>query len=78
MGAVSATQGFGGYNGAIALRSATAEALQRYQIDAGVLAAYLERWPQLRQEREARERHWRRTRRSALQLAQLHGWPGAE
>lgn len=75
-GAISATQGFGGYNGAIALRSATAESIQRYKIDEHVLAAYLERWPQLRQEREQRERQWRRTRRSAIQLAELHRWPG--
>lgn len=78
VGAVTATQGFGGYNGAIALRSATADALKRYRIDENVLAAYLERWPQLRQERERRERRWRRTRRSALQLAELHRWPGAD
>ena len=78
VGAISATQGFGGYNGAIALRSANAEAFKRYQIDANVLAAYLERWPQLRAEREQRERQWRRTRRSALQLAELHRWPGPE
>src|SRR5690606_31488195 len=31
VGAVSATQGFGGYNGAIALRSAHPDALKRYK-----------------------------------------------
>ena len=58
-GAMCATQGFGGYNGAIALRAAHAEAFARYSADRKVLAAYLERWPQLRREREQRERHWR-------------------
>jgi len=77
-GAVCATQGFGGYNGAIALRSAHAEAFQRYQPDASVLAAYLERWPQLRREREQRERYWRLRRRAALELAQLHHWRGLD
>ncbi|MET0987478.1 MAG: hypothetical protein ABW034_18955, partial [Steroidobacteraceae bacterium] len=77
-GAICATQGFGGYNGAIALRAANADSIARYGPDPAVLAAYLERWPQLRQEREQRERQWRRTRRSALQLAELHRWPGAE
>jgi 3-oxoacyl-(acyl-carrier-protein) synthase len=78
VGAVSATQGFGGYNGAIALRSAHPDALKRYKVDPNVLAAYLERWPQLRREREERERQWRRTRRSALLLAEMHRWPGAD
>jgi 3-oxoacyl-[acyl-carrier-protein] synthase II len=77
-GALCATQGFGGYNGAIALRSANADAFKRYRIDPSVVAAYLERWPQVRQEREQRERFWRRTRRSALQLAEYHRWLGAE
>jgi len=75
-GALCATQGFGGYNGALALRTAHADAFARYAVDASVLAAYLERWPELRREREARERRWRRTRRSALQLAEIHRWHG--
>ena len=62
-GAVCATQGFGGYNGAIALRAAHAEAFGRYAVDRKVLAAYLERWPELRREREQRERYWRLRRR---------------
>jgi 3-oxoacyl-(acyl-carrier-protein) synthase len=75
-GALCATQGFGGYNGAIALRSAHAESIARYTADAAVVSAYLERWPQLRQEREQREANWRRRRRAALQLAELHCWRG--
>lgn len=78
VGAVIATQGFGGYNGAIALHSAHADAFQRYSIDPVVLTAYLERWPQLRRERERRERKWRRSRRSALGLAEMHRWHGLE
>jgi 3-oxoacyl-[acyl-carrier-protein] synthase II len=77
-GAVCATQGFGGYNGAIALRSANAAAFERYRPDEKVLAAYLERWPQLRREREQRERYWRLRRRAALELAQLHHWRGLD
>jgi 3-oxoacyl-[acyl-carrier-protein] synthase II len=77
-GALCATQGFGGYNGAVALRSAHAEAFRRYAIDPDVLAAYLERWPQVRREREQREAGWRRRRRAALQLAERHCWRGLE
>jgi hypothetical protein len=77
-GAICATQGFGGYNGAIALRSANAAAFARYAPDKSVLAAYLERWPQLRKEREQRERYWRTRRRSAIELAQTHCWKGLD
>jgi hypothetical protein len=77
-GAICATQGFGGYNGAIALRSANAAAFARYAPDKSVLAAYLERWPQLRKEREERERYWRTRRRSAIELAQTHCWKGLD
>src|SRR5690606_9654552 len=77
-GAICATQGFGGYNGALALRAANAEAFARYSVDEKVLAAYLERWPQLRRERELRELGWRVRRRSAIELAQLHCWKGLD
>ena len=77
-GAVCATQGFGGYNGAMALRAAHAEAFARYSPDRKVLAAYLERWPELRREREQRERYWRLRRRSAIELAQVHCWKGRD
>lgn len=77
-GAICATQGFGGYNGAMALRAAHADALARYRVDPAVLAAYLERWPELRRQREQRERHWRLHRRSALELAQQHCWKGLD
>jgi hypothetical protein len=77
-GAICATQGFGGYNGAIALRAANAGAFARYAPDKNVLAAYLERWPQLRKEREQRERYWRTRRGSALELAQTHCWKGLD
>jgi hypothetical protein len=77
-GAVCATQGFGGYNGAIALRAAHAEAFGRYSVDRKVLSAYLERWPELRRERELRERHWRLRRRATIELVQAHCWKGLE
>jgi 3-oxoacyl-(acyl-carrier-protein) synthase len=77
-GVLCATQGFGGYNGAIALRAAHAESFARYTPDRKVLAAYLERWPELRREREQRERHWRLRRRGAIELAQLHRWKGLD
>ncbi len=77
-GVLCATQGFGGYNGAIALRAAHADAFARYAPDRKILAAYLERWPELRREREQREKYWRTRRRSALELAQLHRWHGLD
>ncbi|RDD81731.1 hypothetical protein DVJ77_11280 [Dyella tabacisoli] len=77
-GALCATQGFGGYNGAVALRSANPAALARYEIDPQVLAAYLERWPQLRKERERRERAFRRGPRLALTMVERHRWHGEE
>src|SRR5690606_24868477 len=77
-GAICATQGFGGYNGAIALRAAHADAFRRYAPDPNVLGAYLERWPEIRREREQRERYWRTRRRSALELAQMHRWKGLD
>ena len=77
-GAICATQGFGGYNGAVVLRSANAAAFTRYAPDRNVLAAYLERWPELRRERELRERAARLRRSSTLELAQLHRWKGIE
>ena len=77
-GAVCATQGFGGYNGAIALRAAHADAFSRYAVDRNALSAYLERWPEVRRERERRELYWRSRRRSALDLAQQHCWKGSD
>ena len=77
-GALCATQGFGGYNGAIAIRAAHAEAFSRYAPDRKILAAYLERWPELRREREQREKYWRTRRRSSLELAELHRWRGLD
>jgi hypothetical protein len=77
-GVICATQGFGGYNGAIALRGAHADAFRRYSPDPKILAAYLERWPELRREREQRERLWRTRRRSSIELAQMHRWKGLD
>ncbi len=77
-GVLCATQGFGGYNGAITLRAAHADAFARYAPDRKALAAYLERWPELRRDREQRERYWRLRRRAALELAQTHRWRGGE
>jgi 3-oxoacyl-[acyl-carrier-protein] synthase II len=74
-GALVCTQGFGGYNGAVALRSANAEALRRYAVEPGVLARYLERWPELRRQRNERETRLRRTRGFPRQLAEEHHWP---
>lgn len=77
-GALCATQGFGGYNGAIALRSAHAEAFSRYACDPQVLADYLAKWPQIRAERERRERAYRRGPKLALTMAERHRWIGAD
>jgi 3-oxoacyl-[acyl-carrier-protein] synthase II len=77
-GALCATQGFGGYNGAIAFRGANADAFSRYAPDRNVLAAYLERWPELRAGREQREHSARLRRGSTLELALRHRWKGLE
>jgi hypothetical protein len=76
-GAICATQGFGGYNGAVALRAANAETLVRYRPEPAVLAAYLERWPELRRGRERHEQLMRIRRGAALELAQMHRWTPA-
>lgn len=78
-GALVPTQGFGGYVGALALRSAHADSLRRYGMtDRRSLDAYLERWPELRRERIEREARWRRTTGAARMLAEHHRWPGAD
>jgi hypothetical protein len=77
-GALCATQGFGGYNGAVAFRAANPDSIARYAQDRKVLDAYLERWPEIRKQREQQERYWRLRRRGTLELAQLHRWQGAE
>lgn len=77
-GAICATQGFGGYDGAVALRGANPDSIARYTCDAADLAAYLERWPELRAERERRELVSRTTRGDTLRLALEHRWPGAD
>jgi 3-oxoacyl-[acyl-carrier-protein] synthase II len=76
-GVLIPTQGFGGYNGAVALRAATPEAFARYELDAQVLAAYLERWPEIRRERVECEARHRRSRGFVRRLAEYHRWPGA-
>jgi 3-oxoacyl-[acyl-carrier-protein] synthase II len=73
-GAICATQGFGGYNGAVALRAATADTIGRYAPEPAVLAAYLERWPEVRRRREHHEGTMRTRRGAALELAETHRW----
>jgi 3-oxoacyl-[acyl-carrier-protein] synthase II len=75
-GVLVPTQGFGGYNGAIALRGATPDTLARYQIEPSLLAAYLERWPEIRKERIEREARLRRTPGFVRRLAEEHRWKG--
>jgi len=75
-GVMVPTQGFGGYNGALALRAANPDALARYRTDEpGILEAYLERWREMRQARIEREARWRRTPGSSRLLAEEHRWP---
>jgi len=62
----------------VALRSAHADAFRRYDCDPVVLAAYLERWPQIRREREDRERAARLGPKLSLAMAERHRWAGAE
>jgi hypothetical protein len=74
-GALVATQGFGGYNAAVALRSANPDTLRRYRFsDPKKLDAYLERRFATRREREKREQAARLTRHSVLQLIERHRW----
>ncbi len=73
-GALVATQGFGGFNAAVALRAATPDALRRYPLDAKLLEEYLERWGDIRQERGEREARLRRSRGFVLRLAEEHRW----
>jgi 3-oxoacyl-[acyl-carrier-protein] synthase II len=74
-GAILSTQGFGGYDGALALRSANGDTLARYGCDERDLAAYRERWPEVRRERVLRERRARVERGATLRLALEHRWP---
>jgi hypothetical protein len=76
-GAICATQGFGGYNGAVAFRGANRDSLARYA-DKKTLDAYLERWPEIRKQRQQNERYWRLRRHGTIELAALHRWRGAE
>ena len=71
---VCAVQGFGGYNGAIALSGATPESLSRYGVDRRTVEEYVEAWPEIRRHRLANERQWRRTTGFARQLAEHHRW----
>ncbi len=75
-GVLVPTQGFGGYNGALALRAANLDALRRYDIDPALLDAYAERWREIRHARIEREARLRRTRGFVRQLAETHRWPG--
>ncbi len=78
-GVLTATQGFGGYDGALAMRAANPDSLRRYRFeDPRVLDAYLERWNEIRNERLEREARWRRTRGFARLLAEEHRWLGGE
>ena len=74
--ALVSTQGFGGFNAAVALRGAHPTLLRRYDTDARQLEAYLERWADVRRERTEREARYRRTRGFVLRLVEEHGWPG--
>ena len=73
-GALVPTQGFGGYDGAIAVQAATEEALRRYAVDGTLLDGYLEARAEIRRERVEAEARWRRTRGFVLQLADEHRW----
>jgi 3-oxoacyl-[acyl-carrier-protein] synthase II len=77
-GAICATQGFGGYDGAVALRAANPDSIARYACDPADLASYLEQWREIRGARERRELVSRTTRGEALRLALEHRWRGAD
>jgi hypothetical protein len=74
-GALTYAQGFGGYDAALALRSAHPDALRRYRFPQPQrLEAYLERRAELRERRERNERAARRAQGAALALAERHCW----
>lgn len=75
-GAITAVQGFGGPNGAMAFYTADPETVSRYATDAGVRAAYLERWSEIRRDSEAREARAFRTQGAALAELVRHRWAG--
>jgi 3-oxoacyl-[acyl-carrier-protein] synthase II len=76
-GALTVTQGFGGYDGALLARGAHPDSLRRYLFDDDkMLGAYLERWPETRRLRLQNEARWRRRREAARLLAETHRWPG--
>ena len=76
-GALAYAQGFGGYNAAVALRSAHADALRRYRYeDPRHLDAYLERREEVRRQRIENERAARRSHGSILALTESHRWHG--
>jgi 3-oxoacyl-(acyl-carrier-protein) synthase len=76
-GVIVPTQGFGGYNGAVALRAASAEAFARYEIAPKIVEAYLERWADVRRDRVEREMRHRRSRGFVRRLVEEHRWLGA-
>jgi 3-oxoacyl-[acyl-carrier-protein] synthase II len=74
-GALVATQGFGGFNGAMALRSATRESLARYDFESTTARdAYFAAWPEIRQTRKAQEGAHRTKRGQTLVSAEHHHW----
>jgi len=78
-GVILAVQGFGGYMGAMVLKSANEDTLRRSKFsDPKLLAAYLEKWQETRQERIAREARQRRTPGFTLNMAVGHRWPGMD
>lgn len=74
-GAFTSTQGFGGYDGALALFAANPDTIARYAYSNDkALAAYRERWPEIRRERVEREAATRRAPGFARRLAEEHRW----
>jgi len=75
-------QGFGGYVAAMLRRSANRQSISRYRssVDpsgyARDLEAYLEMWPQIRQERTEREAKARRSIGAVRRLVEKHRWRG--
>ena len=78
-GALTVTQGFGGYDGAVLAHGAHPGSLRRYAFeDERVLDAYLERWSETRRLRLFNEASWRRRREGARLLAETHRWAGLQ
>ena len=74
---IAPVQGFGGYDGVVALAPSTQSRIRRHKVsDDRLWDAYFERRDEIRRNREANDRRWNRSPQGALRLALEHRWKG--